>query len=84
MSNKNKNGQASGASKKGKKAGQTMSPPGSVGKGGHGLQGATLGKKYGVAQLRDVLSLSGDVSVTDVCEEAALEIERLQVALDAK
>ena len=51
-------------------------PPGRVGGLGHGAD-KPVETPYGVAHLREVMKLSADVPIERVCEDAAMEIERL-------
>ena len=62
---------------------QAATPPGRVGSRGHGL-GEPAVTAFGVARLRDVLSLSADVGIERVCDDAAAAIERLRNQVPAK
>ncbi len=57
-----------------------IDPPGRVGTNGHGLAEPADKAKSGVPRLRSLLKVSGDVSVERLCDDAAVEIERLREA----
>lgn len=62
----------------GAEPGPAIKPPGRGPNRGHGLQGGPLKVQYGAEHLRRVLSLSADASTERLCEDAAVEIERLR------
>lgn len=45
---------------------------------GHGLQSRTMAESRGSARLRELLSLSVDVPIETLCDEAAQELARLR------
>lgn len=65
------------AKAKAKAEAKAVKPPGRVRGSGHGPQEAVK-TEFGIAHLRHVLTLSGDVPIENVCEDAAVEIETLR------
>lgn len=56
----------------------TGRPSGHVRRRGHGLQGGPIGKPLGVQHLREVMNLSVNVGLENLCEEAAVELQTLR------
>lgn len=56
------------------------SPPGTVASNGHGPQRPVVDKLFGENRLRAALSVSADVRIDHLCDDAAAEIERLRDA----
>lgn len=63
------------------KAPPSIKPPATIGSSGHGPgDGKPQTELHGSAKLRSVLSLSGNVGVEQVCDEAATMIDQLRRA----
>ena len=58
-----------------------IQPTGRVRKGGHGLQSGPSVKLAGRERLRALMGLSANVSLDNVCEDAAAEIESLRIVV---